>query len=547
VRRWAVILLGCLLLAAVARAAPTPTSAPAAAPASRPSASRRPGGPADDAETAPTRAEKLRRARRVLKYHRRTIDLARAGKYAECRPILRKILDLDPSDSTAWYNMACVHSRLHEPRRAIACLTKALEHGYSDFRHMGRDPDMEPLRDLPGYKALLARKDQIQRERAEKIHAELRERFGEGYICEIDHASKLVFATNIDRQMLTELRDYLVAYATAQWNDLFTYRFEQYVTVVVPAAGDNKRLRARGVGGYYHHGRRMLIARQIGMVMTHEFTHALHHADMDGMGQRHPIWITEGLATLFESSRLVGGHVAPQPNHRLTYLKRLAARGKALPWKKLFGLSHRDFMRSAAVGYSQARGIMLYLHEKRLLRKWYDAYTEGYEDDKTGAAAMEKVFGKPLGEVEADWKRWVRELKGPPLRLKADSACIGVRTRGQVDGLRIVGIVARSGAAKAALAVGDVIVGVDGERMTDSAALLRRVAACEVGDELRIRFRRDGEYRTVTVTLGKVPADLFRRRRPAPKTRPRPKAAPRPRSRPAAPDTPATRPAKKAA
>jgi len=55
----------------------------------------------------------------------------------------------------------------------------------------------------------------------------------------------------------------------------------------------------------------------MGSILTHEFTHALHFADQEGRGQEHPIWIAEGLATLFESSKLLGGHAVPQANYRL--------------------------------------------------------------------------------------------------------------------------------------------------------------------------------------------------------------------------------------
>jgi len=50
------------------------------------------------------------------------------------------------------------------------------------------------------------RRDKIQRDRAGKILASLKERFGEKFICEIDHDSKLVFATDIDTRTLEELR-----------------------------------------------------------------------------------------------------------------------------------------------------------------------------------------------------------------------------------------------------------------------------------------------------------------------------------------------------
>jgi hypothetical protein len=34
--------------------------------------------------------------------------------------------------------------------------------------------------------------------------------------------------------------------------------------------------------------------------IAHEFTHALHFADMEALGQTHPIWEREGLGSLYE-------------------------------------------------------------------------------------------------------------------------------------------------------------------------------------------------------------------------------------------------------
>ncbi len=519
-KRIAAILVLSVLIGATASAGKkTPSSKPAAARAK--------------ADAAKTRAAKARRARKILAYHSRSIHLAARGKFAQAEPLLKKLLDLDPTDSTAWYNMACVHSRLGRPKKALASLDKALEHGYADIRHMQRDPDMAPLRKLGGYKAVIARNAEIQRKRAEKVRREMAETFGEGHIIEIDHASKLVFATNVDRHTLEQLRGHLTAYANAQWAGLFTHRFEQYVTVVVPSA-DDKRFRRRGVGGYYMHSSRRLVARQVGMVMTHEFTHALHAADLDGFGQRHPAWVQEGFATLFESSRVASGCAVPLPNHRLTLLKRLLARKKTIAFEEFFKQSHRDFMRSAMVGYPQTRYIMMYLHDKGVLKKWYDAFIAGFEADKTGARALETVLDKPIDEIEADWKEWVRLQESPPTRLRPGSAYVGVRTRGRIAGLEIAEVVAGSGAAEAGLKRGDVIVGIDGERMIDPAALLQLVMSHSPGDKIEVAFRRDGKYDAATVTLGSW-------RRPA-RAKPKPKPATQPAKR-----RPTTRPARKKA
>ncbi len=530
---WAAVasaLFLCLCVLKGAASAPAASTRPT--PAASPSAATRPAAtaPASRPTESPARPERLRR---IAQLNRQAIARAQAGQWRQCKSLLEQILALDPQNNVAWYNMACADARLGHAEQAIAHLRTAVRHGYSDFRHMDRDPDLESLRASSAYRELAARNAEIQLERAERIRQALRERFGGDYICEVDEASKLIFATNVDRQTLEELKVHLTAYAEAMWNDLFNHRFEQYVTVVIPAAGD-RLLRRMSGGGYYNHASRMLLARQIGMVLTHEFTHALHAADQDGWGQEHPIWIQEGMATLFESSRLAGGRVLPEPNHRLNLLQGFIARKQTIPWKELFGYSQADFMKRAILSYPQARYIMMYLHSQGRLAQWYDAYVAGFAEDATGAKAMEKVFGKPLEEIEADWLAWAGRLESPPVRLKPDQAHIGILVAAQTDGLLIQQVVPGSGAEEAGLRQGDVIVRIGGRRIVDPGALTLLVSGHEVGDVLEIRVRRDGEYVTVRVALQALPA------RPA-ASRP----APRPATAPATQS--ASRPVRKAA
>ena len=495
--------------------------------------------PNNRSQASAERSQKMERARKIAALNRKFYKLFKVGKYDECKRLLKKILRTDPDNFHAYYNLACIHALNGKPDEAIRNLDIAVEKGYSNFRHMERDIDLKSLHNKPAYKKLLARREEIQQTRAKRLLKSLREQFGDDYICEIDHANKLVFATNVDRQTLNELKAFLPRYAESQWKNLFSHSFEQYVTIVIPKKPRSVRAR---VGGYYSHSRQMLVTRTIGMTLRHEFTHALHFADQDALGQSHPLWIAEGLATLFESSRLAGGKVFPQPNRRLNVLKRLAGQKMTLPFNELFGLSHGQFMRKAMISYPQSRYVMMYLFEHGLLKKWYDAYTSGYEKDKTGAKAMEKVFGKPLEEIETSWLGWVKRQDAPPIRLPARHAYIGIRMRSRADGLEIVQVVPGSGADKAGLKTGDLIVKLDSQRIVDPGELLRVVYAHKVGDKVNIRYRRAERYRNVTVILGPMPSRIA-----APEPLPdEPRPAPKPKTKPASQPA-ASQPAKKAA
>ncbi len=454
--------------------------------------------------------EALREAREIARINQELYKLFMDKKYQQCTKLLDKILQIDPNNATAHYNYACTYARMGKQDEALESLNRSLDHGYSDFRHMQRDPDLETLRDRKEYKAILQRQDEIQRTRAERIAKQLEERFGEDYLYEISHDDKLVIATNTDRKTLDEMTEYLTAVANAQWRDLFTHKFDQYVTIVIPKEGT---FRNRRMGGYYQHARRMLVSRGLGMELTHEFTHALHGADLSGLGQQHPIWVMEGLATLFETSKLIDGHLVPQPNRRLNQLQHLVRRKRTIDWEKFFGFDQKQFMQAqykSGISYSQARYVLMYLYDQGLLKKWYDAYTEGFDEDPTGAQAMEKVFGKDLGKIEAQWRTWVVKQKAPPLRLKANQGYMGVATRQVPDGLAISMVVPKSGAHKAGLRPGDVIIRVGDERVFNSHDLLQLVSEYEVDDELEVEYRRDGKYDKTTVTLQPKPARIRR-------------------------------------
>jgi len=455
--------------------------------------------------------------RKIMELNRQAIENFKAGQFDLCKKKLEAILKIDPNNDIAHYNLACLYSRRKKFDKALAELNTAVNKGYMSFGFMEQDPDLDPLRKLPGYKKLLQRRDKIQRQRADKILASLKKRFGPGFICEIDHDNKLVFATDVDTRTLKELKVSLSEYAAAQWKSLFENRFDEYVTVVIPRVPKN--LPAR-LGGAYDPAHRQLIVRSIGMVLTHEFTHALHFADQSARGQAHPIWIIEGLATLFESSILLDGNPIPIPNHRANVIRTIAKRKMTIPWSEFFKLSHSRFMSKSGVAYPQGRYIFMYLHEQGLLKSWYNAYTAGYEDDETGAKAIEKVTGKSLDKVEADWLKWIGQLNDVPLRLAAEQAYIGVQLARQVDGLKIIRVVSGSAADKCGLKTGDVIMKLDGRRMVDTGELLRTVTLHKVGDKVKIEFRRGEKYKTVTAKLGAVPSNLnsTRRRRPPRRT-----------------------------
>ena len=85
---------------------------------------------------------------------------------------------------------------------------------------------------------------------------------------------------------------------------------------------------------------------------------------------------------------------------------------------------------------------------------------------------------------------------------KAQHALLGVNVQTAANGVSISDVQSGSAAADAGLRSGDVITAVDGKSVTTAQQLRAVIAGHKPGDKLQITYRRSGESKTVTATLG---------------------------------------------
>jgi serine protease Do len=76
---------------------------------------------------------------------------------------------------------------------------------------------------------------------------------------------------------------------------------------------------------------------------------------------------------------------------------------------------------------------------------------------------------------------------------------------GQRGGALIEGVERAGPAARAGLRPGDVVLGLDGEPVTGSRALVRGVAALPPGRQARLSVLRDGRVQSIPVQIGRRP------------------------------------------
>ena len=72
---------------------------------------------------------------------------------------------------------ACVYAQIGHPEEAVTELRKAMEYGFSHFYHIAWDMDLDSLRGLPEFEALVSeykqRAEQAKQELRSKIDLEL--------------------------------------------------------------------------------------------------------------------------------------------------------------------------------------------------------------------------------------------------------------------------------------------------------------------------------------------------------------------------------------
>ena len=79
----------------------------------------------------------------------------RQGRIADGLRMDRRLVRLQPANATARYNLACSLALRKRKSDALRELRQAIVLGYRDFDWLQQDPDLEALKGLPGFQALL--------------------------------------------------------------------------------------------------------------------------------------------------------------------------------------------------------------------------------------------------------------------------------------------------------------------------------------------------------------------------------------------------------
>jgi hypothetical protein len=145
--------------------------------------------------------------------------------------------------------------------------------------------------------------------------------------------------------------------------------------------------------------------------LTHELVHPIVESDFPSA----PIWLNEGIASLFEAPVLPAkGEIHGIKNWRLPRLlqgMRTASEKGQSRLDVLFGMTEPTFRDAdEKLHYATARYVCQWLDQKGWLWPFYRAYRDHVATDPSGEKAFAQATGMSPAQANAVWTSWVKAL-----------------------------------------------------------------------------------------------------------------------------------------
>jgi len=327
------------------------------------------------------------------------IDAAlKSRDFAKAEQLIARRVASGDRDPILLYNHACVLAQLGRLEEAEKQLLESVKAGFAEFDQMEADADLDPIRDGRTYTSIMEARERLlektvkrgparpARRAAPDPLARWKDEHGDQYRYELVAERGLSFATYLDDASHKRMRELLERLERHLLKAYFEKPPEDPALIAIVRPEDAaKYLDKPEIRGMYLHRERRLVSRDTGQSLTHEFVHLLHFADMERRNQRHPIWIQEGLASLYEDYTLnEDGSVEFHPNIRFNIARKQVVSRTARDWRELFAMSGDRFMQDAERHYPQVRAIFEFFARERRLEAFYKALIETSREDLAG-------------------------------------------------------------------------------------------------------------------------------------------------------------------
>lgn len=453
-----------------------------------------------------------------FRYQAMAFEAMESGEYEKAEALFRRQLESQPRNFVPWYNLGCALSMQGKAEEAMEAVERAIELGFSDLSHLTRDPQLRAIRALARYQEIIDNWDRILDAQADAAFDLLKEQYGPRYHYESDEALRVRFISEHDDELFEMMREEIETVTRWGMEEVFfnlrgeaEERKDPWVTVIVPNERDFRRwaVSAFGpaalrtfsqIGGSYSHDRKQLVSMDIGGTLRHEFFHALHWRSCGRERQMHAIWVQEGLCSLVEDyDRTPEGGIRIARSWRTNVAHRLARNGGLMDIDELAALPPEQFSSANPLSnYAQARAVFLFIYESGKLGEWYRTYCETFAEDRSGVKAIEAVFGKPIAQVNEDYKAWVHRLEEVPDTLHRPRAKLGAETdAGLGAGLKVLSVTR----AARPLRRGDVIISINGRPVREINEFYRVMGAYEPGETVTVRYKRGDAFSDARIML----------------------------------------------
>ncbi len=446
------------------------------------------------------------------------IDAMERGEYDEAERLFRALIESQPKLFVGHYNLASALSMQGDGEAAVYAMQDAIRLGFTDLAQIRRDPDLQSFRETAFFMQLVRSWGMIIDTRrkgdVENLMPLMRRKFEQRTNEDLKIELLSSHDTIATDQALAEL-ELLASWGNSTlFPEVGALNDQPWVIVTLPdrdgfAAWATKVLGpgagssgASSIGGAYEHSKRRLVAQDLGATLRHEFIHVLHWRDMNRLGQVHATWIQEGLASLVEDYELAETTLVPVASWRTNIVKRMKDRRVLPTIQTLAQTEIQAFTRTRPLAkYAQARTIMLYLLDQHELSAFYEHYTQHFDNDPTGIAALEAVLGKEITQIEDDFRTWIDGLDMVAETGSDLEATLGIEIEtGSGDGVVVTGL-PRGARARTGLHLKSVITAINDQPTRDLFELIRVLSQYKPGDTVTLHHRRGTVHSQSQATL----------------------------------------------
>ncbi len=344
-------------------------------------------------------------------------------KLREANEIADNALLINRQDAQILMLKAVIYANMKQEEEALVFIEEAFNQGYYDMSSVVAEKAFADMMSKGKLNGIIKRKKELVKKGREALLARAKRELASYFEIKIPETNVILFTDIKDNGAIKVLKESMVTSATFAKETLKIVPSEFPMLWIMSANREvNKGLigtlmgTSSGFEGVYLNSFGIFVSDRLTGYGTfvHEYMHALHSGDQNLYLQKHPRWLTEMLATTFESLKWNVVKEKLEVDYKSGRLDTICERirtGKHVGFDKL--ISGNDGWTEGIdieVFYAAVRYLGLYLYKKELLGEFYKEYKKTYEKDRTGKTALETVTGKKLDLLEKEWEGWTVQI-----------------------------------------------------------------------------------------------------------------------------------------